>query len=633
MFARVLTFPVLLVVVFGIAFRSAPLAAAEYFVDGKSKAADDAGPGTAAKPFKTIGAAVAKLKPGDVLTIRAGVYREAVKVTASGTKDAPVTIRAATGEHVVITGADLVRGWKKFDNPKKKPIWVLKPFPAWKRFKYDPYEGHGRGAGPQLIYDDRLLSESPALEKLTVASFYYDRSGEGSLYLWPPPAKSGPFVTERDARWWDEPVNLAAEDPNEHYVEASVRYTPFAAVDVSHVTVRGLHVRYTIGHAQAAALSVSGDNITVEGCVVEFSHGRGLSNSGRNITVRNCVLRYNGASGAGGCLKDSLWENNTLVGNTTRGHPHGWEAGGVKFVKSNRLTVRGCRFIDNDGPGLWFDWDNSEIIVERNFCSGNVGSGIMMEVSPGFAGKDVDAKPVVAPDYGVKKKGYVPDPRTPGPTIVRNNIVVNQKHDGTWGHGILLQLASNTCVVNNTVYGSAAYGIFLRYHPYDTHGHRIVDNVVMNNIVVDNGGCQIYISPDPKDKPGYVARNTSDYNLFFNSFGWLKGLGKRDFPRSARAESWSRWGKTQFMSTYSREEWTKIYGYDEHSLQGDPRFVSAGALDFRLLCDSPAVAAGKPTPYVTDDFFGRPRPKNRPPSMGAVEFFADRPVALPSPPR
>ena len=610
-------------------FFAAQLGAVEYFVDGKSQTADDAGPGTAEKPLKTVSAGAAKLKPGDVLTIRAGVYREAVKVTASGTKEAPITIRAAKGEHVVVTGADLLKGWKRFEGARKKPVWVLKPFPAWKRFKYDPHEGHGRGAGPQLIFDNRLLNESPTLERLTVAGFYYDRSGGGTLYLWPPPARTGPFVTDKSAEWWDAPVNLASEDPNDHQIEASVRYTPFAAVNVSHVIVRGLHARHTVGHAQAPALSVSGEHVTVEDCVVEFSHGRGLSSSGRNIVVRNCLVRYNGASGAGGCLKNSLWENNCLVGNTTRGHSHGWEAGGVKFVKSNRLTVRGCRFIDNNGPGLWFDWDNSEIIVERNFCSGNIGSGIMMEVSPGFASKGVDAGPVVAPDYGVKKKGYVPDPRTPGPTILRNNIVVNQRHDGTWGHGILLQLASNTFVLNNTVYGSAAYGIFLRYHPYDNHGHRIVDNAVMNNIVSDNGGCQIYINPDPKDKPGYVARNTSDYNLFFNSFGWLKDREKRNFPWSSRAENWSRWGKTQFMSTYSREEWTKMYGYDAHSLQGDPRFVSAGALDFQLLPDSPAVAAGKPTGHVTDDFFGRPRPKNRPPSMGAIEFFAGHSIAGP----
>jgi len=599
---------------------------AQYFVDGKAAAANDSGPGTKAKPFKTISAGVAKLKSGDTLTISAGVYREGVKVKARGTANAPITIQSAPDEHVIITGADLLKGWKKFPNKKNRPIWVLKPFAEWNKFRYDPHKGHGRDYGPQLMVDSRMINEAPTLKNLTVASFFYDRA-EKAIYLWTPPARTRALVTAKGAQFWDTPVNLASEDPNDHQIEASVRHYCFSAAGTSHLTVRGLHVRYTVGRAQQGAFEVNGDNLLVENCVVEFSHGRGLSCTGKNITIRNCLIRYNGASGAGGCLKDSLWENNSLIGNTTLGHSHGWEAGGVKFVRSNRLTIRGCRFIDNDGPGLWFDWNNSEITIERNFCSGNRGSGIMMEFSPAFAAPGPDAKAVVETDEDIKK-GRVRDLREPAPSIIRNNIVVNQRHDGTWGHGILLQLASKTHVLNNTVFGTAAYGIFLRYHPYGHTPHRIVDNVIMNNIVADNGGCQIYITPDPKDKPGSVARNVSDYNLFFDSANWAKSKARGKLPWSFETETWSRWGKTQFAGTFSREEWTKIYGYDEHSLQRDPRFVSAGALDFRLLPDSPAIGAGKPTKFVTDDFYGRKRPTNRPPTIGAIEFYPHLPPSV-----
>jgi hypothetical protein len=54
-------------------------------------------------------------------------------------------------------------------------------------------------------------------------------------------------------------------------------------------------------------------------------------------------------------------------------------------------------------------------------------------------------------------------------------------------------------------------------------------------------------------------------------------------------------------------------------------------MDYRLNSTSPAIGAGETTAYVTDDFLGRPRPTNRPPSIGALEYFPE-PLALPTMP-
>ncbi len=48
-----------------------------------------------------------------LVVIHSGVYREAVTVEASGTKEKPIRFEAAPGENVVITGADVIRTWKK----------------------------------------------------------------------------------------------------------------------------------------------------------------------------------------------------------------------------------------------------------------------------------------------------------------------------------------------------------------------------------------------------------------------------------------------------------------------------------------------------------------------------------------
>jgi len=73
-----------------------------YFVDPVE--GDDAGAGTKSKPWRTVNAALSKLKPGDTLYLREGIYFERVYCAVAGTEEKPITIRAYRGERVVIDG-------------------------------------------------------------------------------------------------------------------------------------------------------------------------------------------------------------------------------------------------------------------------------------------------------------------------------------------------------------------------------------------------------------------------------------------------------------------------------------------------------------------------------------------------
>jgi hypothetical protein len=65
---------------------------------------NDADPGTQARPWKTINAALKRLEPGDTLYLREGVYFENVYCAVAGKPDAPITIRSYPGELAVIDG-------------------------------------------------------------------------------------------------------------------------------------------------------------------------------------------------------------------------------------------------------------------------------------------------------------------------------------------------------------------------------------------------------------------------------------------------------------------------------------------------------------------------------------------------
>ncbi len=66
--------------------------------------------GTPTRPLKTISAAAGVAKPGDVITVHEGVYRERVAPPRGGISDAKrIVYQAAPGEKVEINGSEVVK--------------------------------------------------------------------------------------------------------------------------------------------------------------------------------------------------------------------------------------------------------------------------------------------------------------------------------------------------------------------------------------------------------------------------------------------------------------------------------------------------------------------------------------------
>lgn len=66
---------------------------------------DDNGPGSQQRPWRTLGAALSRLGPGDELVVRGGTYDEDVDVVAqAGTAARPVRVRAAKGQRPLLRG-------------------------------------------------------------------------------------------------------------------------------------------------------------------------------------------------------------------------------------------------------------------------------------------------------------------------------------------------------------------------------------------------------------------------------------------------------------------------------------------------------------------------------------------------
>ncbi|UCG58916.1 MAG: carbohydrate-binding protein, partial [Phycisphaerales bacterium] len=102
--------------------------------------------GTAKAPFQTISRAAEVARPGDVITVHEGVYRERINPPRGGESDRKrIVYQAAPGEKVVIKGSEVIKGWQKVQNDTWK---VTVPNSFFGHF--NPYSDliHGDWFGP-----------------------------------------------------------------------------------------------------------------------------------------------------------------------------------------------------------------------------------------------------------------------------------------------------------------------------------------------------------------------------------------------------------------------------------------------------------------------------------------------------
>ncbi|MCU0613031.1 MAG: DUF1565 domain-containing protein, partial [Candidatus Eisenbacteria bacterium] len=72
----------------------------------------DANDGSSQRPFRTISAAARVARPGDVITVHEGVYRERITPPRGGESDLKrIVYQAAPGEKVEIKGSEVLREW------------------------------------------------------------------------------------------------------------------------------------------------------------------------------------------------------------------------------------------------------------------------------------------------------------------------------------------------------------------------------------------------------------------------------------------------------------------------------------------------------------------------------------------
>jgi len=393
--------------------RFGTLYAAEYHVSPVGNNAND---GSVSQPLRTISAAARRARPGDVIMVHKGVYRERIDPPRGGTSNRKrIVYRAAPGEKVIVKGSEVIKGWKKIQNDTWEVALANTFFGDFNPYSDlihgDWFNPKGRKHHTGAVYlNGHWLTEAARQEEVLKPA------GKSPLWF----AQVDDTNTTIRAQFKD--IN-----PNEAEVEINVRQAVFYSEKpgVNYITVRGFTMRHAatpwapptaeqiglIGTHWSKGWIIENNDIRYSTCVgitlgkhgdqwdntsantatgyvktIERALARGWSreNIGHHI-VRNNHIAHCEQAGIVGSLGAVF---STITGNDihdihVRRLFTGAEMAGIKIHAAIDMLI-GHNHIHRTCRGIWLDWMAQGTRVTRNLLHENGPSeDLFVEVNHG----------------------------------------------------------------------------------------------------------------------------------------------------------------------------------------------------------------------------------------------------------
>jgi hypothetical protein len=563
--------------VWSFSFGACPLPAATYYVATNGV---DGNSGSLGAPWATISHATSTLAAGDTVLIRGGTYRETVTISKSGSSSSkPITYQAYPGEVPVISCANIYSNWT-WDTTASPNAWTI-PWTAnlQSTTVTNFASGNWTALRPEMvIFNGQVQWAVGTRAQLTNGAFFVN----------------GPS-TSPTAIYALFPSNAP---PAGNTVEIAAR--THALIDnAAYVVIDGLTFRYACNacHDLMVQMNSGAQHVLFQNNTVEWANAGGVYAAGSYNVFSNNLVQCNGQMGFSGAGNNQFWTGNQIISNNWKLYNPGWEAGGGKWVHASYCTFRGERSACNKGPGIWFDIANNNNLIERCSIYSNMIAGIQLELN------------AVA-------------------FTIQNNVIYGTQllpgYPNKYASGITMLDASYNNIINNTIYGCAADGIYLYA---DTRvSNASGNNSIVNNIIAFNSqavsgsggnGYQLYISGQTSAE---ALSNNQNGNVY-----WRGSSPRTTFYLYGHSPS----------STDSLATWRSWTGGDANSLEQDPLLSNSSLpTGFYLTSGSPARALGVTPPVsVTNDYLGNPRPVTGA-DAGAVQYippplgFSGQPLPL-----
>jgi hypothetical protein len=610
----------------------------EYFVSTSGR---DDNPGSLDRPFRTIGRGVTELGPGDVLSIRHGVYVESVDIAAKkGTVDAPIVIRSLPGERAIVDGT--VDDFRRRDNSDWLPGHEIDTNAA-----EDEYVS-ARAFTEDAVNRGAFLDRNPYTRVITYSRLEDLRAGNQTFERLdvPDPLRPGPEVTDEDGNrlgfsfpwvymgpgiWFDDVgrrvhVRLShttndipglddyrgETDPRRTSLAISPRgLTTLRIRGSSHLRLEHLTVRFG-GHHTMLLESI--EDVVLDHLLLQAAtFGIRMGGESRDVALRHCELR-------GGVptwyfrndrkaeyffiLDGEIVHNNRGAQTSDRllyGNPNnaGIEIANCEFLNAHDVFLhgRGVDFHHNwvnnlQDEGLYLDDGDPAGSTSVAKIHENV---VTMTLSAlGFSGRNETIEWFIYRnliDLRRPTAGF--RPRRPGDTDVwrHGHLYKSNPPDGP------IDLFQNTFLV----YDQRAQASFTHYRETTgPHRRRSFNNLFVSVNPVSESDIAITFVPSP------AFRGCTDGNCYhrkghadrpaFRHLGYV--CDGQPFPDSG---TFANLDELRGSVLFGQSETQCPPGYEANSLEADPRVRRLGADgrfretdDLRLRDDSPAIAAGVP---------------------------------------
>lgn len=508
------------------------------------------GNGSHEMPFRHIQDAAAIAQPGDEVLVAPGIYREYVDPTNAGTQENRITYRSTQPLGAVITGAEEVKGWKKYEGT----TWVCR-VPNSTFGAYNPYTTYVYGdwyfakadKHTGCVYlNDRALYATATLEECL----------KGDIYecSWVPEESRYKWYTEQDEKT-DETVlyaNFRGADPNAENVEINVRRECFfpSKTGVGYLTVSGFKVEKAATTWAPPAAFQDGmigphwsKGWIIEDCEIANSKCAGISlgkyldpdnnhyftykqvksptqmerdavcrgqyhgwlkeNIGSHIIRRNNIhhCEQGGIIGRMGGVF-SVIEDNHIHHINNMMEQGGAEIAGIKMHAAIDVVMR-RNHIHHCTMGIWCDWEAQGTRLSQNLLHDNQRPAFAKPLKGGMMSQDIFVEV------------------SHGPTLIDNNILLSDAS--------LRFATQGVAMVHNLICGAltcVGSGTDWRYTPYhmphrtEVMGFMTIlhgDDRFYNNIFVQKWPSEDIITPHDSDD-GFDCENRLAGTWMFDEY-------------------------------------------------------------------------------------------------------------------
>ena len=467
-----------------------PLYAATIYV---SPDGDDRHAGTRETPLRTISAAAQRARPGDVVLVLAGVYRERIAPERGGKPGKPIVYRGEPGKRVFVKGSEVwTPQWKHegggvysakpdeslFDD--RSPEYLDHHNPLKVQLSSTPWHRQGRREAERRRAGDTRIGQADDRIAYTC----------GQVFVGDQPYREVPLQEELASEtWWYEPeservfVHFGDLDPTQQVVELTTRRRLFAPIErgLGHIVVEGFIFEHcgnqyptnfwdTDTNAQKGAVGTeAGHHWVIRHNVVRYAKtfavdcGNVDRHSSKTAAHDNLVehnyIVDNGSAGILSCGSVNLIVRDNVILRNNQLHFDGikrWEQAGIKCHQFDKGLIEHNYIAHNyDMSGIWLDNQFPDSRVTRNVIHSNGTRGIFLEMS----------------DYEFDR------------LLVDNNIIFENQENAVYIHD-----ASGATFVNNLLantpdtskYGQAVY--ILQVSPRTkTYHHSFFNNVLIGN--------------------------------------------------------------------------------------------------------------------------------------------------------